>query len=74
LKSRKAGVKFDEKLEVFEINNPHYGTDIKSEKRELKKKKKDKKKEDESIMKTKFDLKAKVQQKKSQLFYVWFSL
>jgi hypothetical protein len=70
LKTRKSGVKFDEKLEVFEISNPHYGTDIKSEKREMKKKKKDKKKEDETIMKAKFDLKAKVQQKKSQLFYV----
>ena len=35
---KKHGVTFDEKLEVYEVKNPHYGLEVKSEKRELKKK------------------------------------
>lgn len=58
---KKPGVTFDEKLEVYEVKNPHYGLEIKSEKREQKKKKKDKQKEDELTFKTKLDLKAKIQ-------------
>ena len=67
---KKHGVKFDEKLEVYEVNNPHYGSEVKSEKRELKKKKKDKKKEDDMLLKTKLDIKAKLQAQKAILFHV----
>lgn len=58
---KKHGVKFDEKLEVYEVKNLHYGLEVKSEKRELKKKKKDRQKEEETFHKTKLDLKAKIQ-------------
>lgn len=68
--TKKHGVKFDEKLEVYEVNNPHYGVEAKSEKREMKKKKKDKKKEDEILLKAKLDIKAKIQAQKSILYNV----
>ena len=63
---KKPGVTFDEKLEVYEVKNPHYGVEIKSEKREMKKKKRDRQKEEEIILKTKSDMTAKMQ---SQLGY-----
>ena len=69
---KKHGVKFDEKLEVYEVNNPHYGSEAKSEKREMKRKKKDKKKEDEMLLKTKLDIKSKLQTQKSVLYHVSF--
>jgi hypothetical protein len=68
--NKKNGVKFDEKLEVYEVNNPHYGSEAKSEKREMKKKKKDKKKEDDMLIKTKMELKSKLQAQKAILFHV----
>lgn len=68
--NKKQGVTFDEKLEVYEVKNPHYGLEVKSEKREQKKKKKDKQKEEEIIFKTKLDLKAKIQNQNMIHFYV----
>lgn len=67
---KKPGVTFDEKLEVYEVKNPHYGLDVKSEKREMKKKKKDKLKEEEIVIKTKLDLKAKIQSQNMIHYYV----
>ncbi len=69
--TKKLGVKFDEKFnEVYEVNNPHYGSEAKSEKREMKRKKKDKKKEDEILLKTKLDTKSKIQAQKAILYHV----
>jgi hypothetical protein len=68
---KKPGVTFDEKLEVYEVKNPHYGLEIKSEKREQKKKKKDKQKEDELTFKTKLDLKAKIQNQNMIHYYFY---
>lgn len=68
IKSR--GVTFDEKLEVYEVKNPHYGLEIKSEKREMKKKKKDRQKEEETFHKTKLDMKAKIQNQNMILYNV----
>lgn len=61
LKPKKQGVTFDEKLEVYEVKNPHYGLDVKSEKREMKRKRKDKQKEEDIVNKTKVELKNKIQ-------------
>jgi len=68
--AKKPGVTFDEKLEVYEVKNPHYGLDVKSEKRELRKKKKDKQKEEELIQKLKYEMKAKVQTQNMIHYYV----
>lgn len=68
---KKPGVTFDEKLEVYEVKNPHYGLEIKSEKREQKKKKKDKQKEDELTYKTKLDLRAKIQSQNMIHYYFY---
>lgn len=62
---------FDEKLEVYEVKNPHYGLEVKSEKREQKKKKKDKQKEEELTFKTKLDLKAKIQNQNMIHYYFY---
>jgi hypothetical protein len=67
---KKPGVTFDEKLEVYEVKNPHYGLDVKSEKREQRKKKKDKQKEEELIQKLKYEMKAKVQTQNMIHYYV----
>jgi len=67
---KKHGVTFDEKLEVHEVRNPHYGVDVKSEKREMKKKKKDKRKEEDIVMKVHADMKAKVQSQNMILYNV----
>ena len=63
---KKTGVTFDEKLEVYEVKNPHYGQEVKTEKREMKKKKRDRQKEEEIVLKTKLDMKSKMQ---SQMGY-----
>ena len=68
--NKKSGVTFDEKLEVHEVKNPHYGLEIKSEKREIRKKRKDKQKEEEVIVKTKLEMKAKLQNKNMLHYYV----
>ena len=67
---KKQGVTFDEKLEVYEVKNPHYGLEAKSEKREIRKKKKDKQKEEELILKTKLDMKLKIQNQNMLHYYV----
>ena len=67
---KKPGVTFDEKLEVHEVKNPHYGLEIKSEKRELKKKRKDRQKEEDAITKIKLDMKAKIQNQNMILYNV----
>jgi hypothetical protein len=67
---KKPGVTFDEKLEVYEVKNPHYGLEIKSEKREIRKKKKDKQKEEEIVLKTKLDMKLKIQNQNMLHYYV----
>ncbi len=67
---KKHGVTFDEKLEVHEVKNPHYGVDVKSEKREMKKKKKDRRKEEDIIIKVRTDMKLKVQGQNMILFNV----
>jgi hypothetical protein len=68
--TKKSGVTFDEKLEVHEVKNPHYGLEIKSEKREIRKKRKDKQKEEEIAVKTKLEMKSKVQSKHMLHYYV----
>jgi hypothetical protein len=68
--AKKQGVTFDEKLEVYEVKNPHYGLEAKSEKREIRKKKKDKQKEEELILKTKLDMKLKIQNQNMLHYYV----
>lgn len=68
---KKHGVTFDEKLEVYEVKNPHYGLEVKSEKREQKKKKKDRQKEEETWIKTKFDMKSRIQQQNMNLYYFY---
>ena len=68
--TKKSGVTFDEKLEVYEVKNPHYGLEIKSEKREIRKKRKDKQKEEEIAIKTKLEMKSKVQSKNMLHYYV----
>lgn len=67
---KKHGVTFDEKLEVHEVKNPHYGMEIKTEKREMKKKKKDKRKEEDAIHQIRLDMKARVQNYNMILFNV----
>ena len=67
---KKHGVTFDEKLEVHEVKNPHYGLEIKSEKRELKKKKKANRKEEDHIIKVRLDMKAKIQNHNMILYNV----
>lgn len=67
--SSNKGVKFDDKLDVYEVKNPHYGVEIKTEKRAAKKKKKHRLKEEEIILKTKLEMKSKMQTIKSQYFY-----
>lgn len=67
---KKAGVTFHEKLEVHEVKNPHYGMEIKSEKREMKKKKKDKRKEEDAIIQIRLDMKAKIQNENMILYNV----
>ena len=71
--TKKSGVTFDEKLEVYEVKNPHYGLEVKSEKRELRKKKKDKQKEEEIIIKTKIDMKNKIQSQNMLHYFVSFN-
>lgn len=68
--TKKSGVTFDEKLEVYEVKNPHYGLEIKSEKREIRKKRKDKQKEEDIAIKTKLEMKSKVQSKNMLHYYV----
>lgn len=70
LKPKKQGVTFDEKLEVYEVKNPHYGLDVKSEKREMKRKRKDKQKEEDIVHKTKLELKSKIQNQNMTHFNV----
>lgn len=72
LKPKKQGVTFDEKLEVYEVKNPHYGLDVKSEKREMKRKRKDKQKEEDIVHKTKLELKSKIQNQNMAHFNVNF--
>lgn len=69
-KPKKQGVTFDEKLEVYEVKNPHYGLDVKSEKREMKRKRKDKLKEEDIVNKTKLELKSKIQNQNMTHFNV----
>ena len=69
---KKHGVTFDEKLEVHEVQNPHYGLEIKTEKREMKKKKKDKRKEEDAIHQIRVDMKARVQSQNMILYNVTF--
>jgi hypothetical protein len=66
---KKHGVTFDEKLEVYEVKNPHYGLEVKTEKRELKKKKKDKQKEIELITKTKNEMINRIKNQNNIVFY-----
>ena len=68
--NKKTGVTFDEKLEVYEVKNPHYGLEVKSEKREIRKKRKDRQKEEEIAIKTKLEMKSKVQSKNMLHYYV----
>ncbi len=50
--------------------NPHYGLDIKSEKREMRRRKKDRQKEEDMIIKTKLEMRLRVQQQQSSHYFV----
>jgi hypothetical protein len=49
---RKPGVTFDETLEVYEVKNPHYGVEIKTEKKESKRKRREKMREEDIVNET----------------------
>lgn len=65
---RKPGVTFDEKLEVYEVKNPHYGAEVKTEKREMKRRKRDKLKEKDFVQKT---LVTMMSERGKMIYYVW---
>lgn len=67
---KKRGVQFDEKLcEVYEVENPHYGQQVKSEKRAIKNKKKTRQKEEDLVQQTKIEMKTKIQTQSTQNLY-----
>jgi hypothetical protein len=70
LKIRKPGVSFDEKLEVFEVKNPHYGVEVKSEKRDMKRKKREKMREEDLIKETWSRMKIMVQEHNNVPYFV----
>ena len=66
----KPGVKFHDSPEVFEVKNPHYGLDIKSEKREMRRRRKDRQKEEDMIIKTKLEMRLRIQQQQAAHYVV----
>jgi hypothetical protein len=67
--SRKQGVTFVEKLDVYEVKNPHYGQEVKSEKYEMKQKKREKKKEENIIFDTKEEARKRIKDKYTYIHY-----
>ena len=67
---KKPGVTFDEKLEVYEVKNPHYGLEIKTEKRDMKRRKRERMREEDVVREAWYKIKKSVADRNNIPYFV----